>query len=845
MTCKEARVMQYVVKVFPILMMCLTFTFSATSQTPGSVDLTFNPTDIGYGYSAGANQIIRTVSVQNDGKVLVGGEFTSLNGSSINRIARLNTDQSVDSSLAVGSGANNSVWSSAIQPDGKILIGGYFTSYNGEPVNRIARLNVDGSLDSSFQVGTGFNNNVYSIAVQPDGKILVAGVFSSYNGAPLNSIARLNSNGTLDTTFDTGTGPDQYVQSVSVQTDGKLIIGGSFETVDGVAAGHIARLNANGSLDQTFSVGSGTDDVVWATEVQQDGKIIIGGDFTTIDGAARNRLARLNSDGSIDQSFSIGSGANGFIYSTCIQSDGKIIIGGQFTVFSGFQANRVIRLNTDGSTDPTFQSGEGFDNDVYSVALTATGEIVAVGDFQSYDNRLLNRVVRIETSGAFDDGFTVGTGADYPLFALAIQPDGKILIGGNFLHYNGVPRAGFARLNVDGTLDETFDVVDGIDHSAYTIAVQANGKIVTGKEFLRRYEPSGDLDTTFNQNGHFGFMDRVLIQNDQKILVSGYNSGNGNGGILAARKGIVRINVDGSIDNTFDSGTGINQNNYIANMALQSDGKIIIVGSFTEYDGTQRNRIARINSDGALDNSFNPGTGPDDFVETVAIQNDGKIVIAGRFNYFNGYESRSIARLFSDGTLDQSFDSGSGLGTSAHLINDLTIQPDGKIIISGDFYHYNNNYSVHLARINSDGSFDADFDVGSGAYGGLINCLALQDDGKVVIGGGFGSFNGIKRNRVTRLNGLDSPNMIQNPVSDKTDLIVYPNPTGGNFSIVGASNTNMSRIRIYNPMGVLVSENQTVSREMINITLPDVSGLYCIEVLLEDGTISRQKVVKK
>src|SRR5690606_36450331 len=154
---------------------------------------------------------------------------------------------------------NNSVLSTVIQADGKIIVGGDFTSFNGTIINRIARLNTDGTLDTDFNPGTGFNYGVRSTVIQVDGKIIVGGGFTSFNGTIINRIARLNTDGTLDTDFNPGTGFSSGVYSTALQVDGKIIVGGDFTSFNGVSRGRIARLNTDGTLDTDFNPGTGVN----------------------------------------------------------------------------------------------------------------------------------------------------------------------------------------------------------------------------------------------------------------------------------------------------------------------------------------------------------------------------------------------------------------------------------------------------------------------------------------------------------------------------------------------------------------------------------------------------------
>jgi uncharacterized delta-60 repeat protein len=267
----------------------LTMTLAQT----GSIDHSFNPTDIGFGNGDGANNWVRSTVLQPDGKILIGGSFTAYNGTTRNSIARLNADGSLDASFNPGTGANDWVHSIALQPDGKILIGGKFTAYNGTTRNRIARLNTDGSLDASFNPGTGADHWVNSIALQPDGKILIGGEFTAYNGTTSNYIARLNTDGSLDASFNPRTGADHWVNSIALQPDGKILIGGYFDTYNGTTRNRIARLNTDGSLDASFNPGTGANDGVRSIALQPDGKILIGGLFTAYNGTGRNRVARI------------------------------------------------------------------------------------------------------------------------------------------------------------------------------------------------------------------------------------------------------------------------------------------------------------------------------------------------------------------------------------------------------------------------------------------------------------------------------------------------------------------------------------------------------------------------
>jgi uncharacterized delta-60 repeat protein len=550
--------------------------------------------------SPGANAGVRAVAVQSDGKIVIGGAFTTVDGTTRNRIARLNADGTLDTDFNPSTSTVNAV---AIQSDGKIVIGGTFTSVNGTTRNRIARLNADGTLDTDFNPGTGANNTVWTVAVQPDGKIVIGGAFTTVDGTTRNRIARLNADGTLDTSFGNGlAGASSTVRAVAVQSDGKVVIGGDFTSVNGITINRVARLNADGSLDATFDPGTGASSTVNVLAVQSDGKVVIGGFFTTVNGTARNQIARLNADGTLDTSFGNGlAGAGDTVQAVAVQSDGKIVIGGGFTTVNGVSRERIARLNADGTLDTSFGNGlAGAGSGVEAVAVQSDGKIVIGGWFTTVNGVSRNRIARLNADGTLDTSFGDGlAGANNTVYAVAIQSDGKIVIGGNFTSVNGTTINRVARLNADGTLDTGFNPGTGANFPVWTVAIQSDGKIVIGGNF------TSVNGTTINR--------------------------------------VARLNADGTLDTDFDPGTGAN--NTVNAVAIQSDGKVVIGGDFTSVNGITINRVARLNADGSLDTGFNPGDGASSTVRAVAVQSDGKIVIGGAFTSVDGTTRNRIARL--------------------------------------------------------------------------------------------------------------------------------------------------------------------------------------------------------
>ena len=383
---------------------------ATVTEPPGSDDTTYSP-------FAGLNGDVFALAVEtnSDNQLLVGGSFTMADGVTRNNIARLNSDGSLDADFSLPSdnyGAGGTVRALAVQTDDRILVGGAFTNFNGVASGNVARLNADGTLDSSFNPGAGADNPVYAVAetfVNGNPLVLIAGAFATVNGTTFNGIGRLNDDGTPDGTFNAGgAGANATVYAMAVQADGKIVIGGDFTTYNNVANfNHLARLNPDGSVDTTFNVAvSGPSDSVRAIALQLDGRILIGGLFTNVNGTAASHIARLNANGTVDTSFNAGLGANDAVFSIALQADTRIVVGGEFTSFSGVTRNRITRLNPDGTVDPSINFGTGANNFVAAIAIE-------------------------------DD-----TISSYPTNV----PDEKVILGGGFTRYNGATNNYLARI---------------------------------------------------------------------------------------------------------------------------------------------------------------------------------------------------------------------------------------------------------------------------------------------------------------------------------------------------------------------------------------------------------------
>lgn len=354
--------------------------FAAGSAFAQAVDPDFNP---------GANGTVYAMAVQADGKILVGGDFSAVGGgfgaTTRNRIARLLPDGTVDASF--NPGASSNVNAIVVQPDGKILIGGWFTTVGGgtgtaTSRNHLARLNADGSIDSTFNPNA--NSLVNTIVLQPDGKILVGGSFSSIGGASRANIARLNADGTVDAGFNPGASGE--VNVITLQADGRILVGGSFQNLGGgglTLRRNIGRLLATGAIDASFDPGANGE--VQAIVEQGDGKIVFGGSFSGAGGGTgqfvRNYLARVQSDGSIDLSYN--PGATSQVSALLLRDDGRLLVGGFFSGL-GEGTGTTSRdglglLNVDGTVAVGYDPGTSW---VRALAM-GDGRVLVGGQFST------------------------------------------------------------------------------------------------------------------------------------------------------------------------------------------------------------------------------------------------------------------------------------------------------------------------------------------------------------------------------------------------------------------------------------------------------------------------------
>ncbi len=671
------------------------------------------------------------------GRLVIGGIFATINGTPQNHVARILTEGAVrvDETFNADAALQSWVRTLAMQPDGKVLVGCDVVGGVSFTNFCVARLNSDGSLDSAFHPPFSPGSYAPAIAVEPNGRIIIGGSLGWQGNTPKFQVLRLLSTGGIgDTSFAAQL--NGVPSAVLPTPDGKLLIGGDFTSVNGLPQPRVARLNSDGTVDSTFNPGMGTDGPVFCLAQQPDGRILIGGGFSQVNGIASGSVARLNANGSVDTSFHASVPPFAEINALILQPDGKLVVGGEADlVGTDTFPQGVARLNPDGSTDATFDPGTGIGGDereIYTMALQPDGRMILGGQFESYDGYLHGGLIRIFgasgqppfiTRQPTNQTRTIGQTA---VFSVSVTGAPPISLQWWF---RGSPRAGATNASL-----VVSNVQSGDAGSYFVIAANAFGSVtsvvatltVSGSPF-----GPGSLDPSFAAEFVENSVVRALArQPDGRLLILGWLNG------FSSRQGMARLHRDGSSDPSFSA--TFNDADLFS-VVLQPDGRILVAGTFSEVNGVERYGVVRLHPDGSLDTTFQLG-GPDNqwaATRSIVLQPDGKIIIGGLGEFG---DHNVLMRLDPDGSVDESFNAGEVIiwEGDEYVVFNMALQPDGKVLVQGDISQIQGHNVVGFFRLNSDGSLDQTFrpawQTEAVTYGGITSLL-LQPDGRIVVGG--------------------------------------------------------------------------------------------------------------
>jgi uncharacterized delta-60 repeat protein len=480
------------------------------------------------------------------------------------------------------------------------------------------------------------------------------------------------------------------ILDIKILASGKILVAGGFDTFNGASKKNIVRLNANGSLDNSFL--ASVDGSVSQIVVMQDNSICLAGSFSKVNSVSTGPYAKITENGIVDNSFQLMqlSSAQQII----IQDDKLIVSGLEYT--NNNLRLGLIRLNANGSRDASFNQQAIFKQagGVTTAVQAQSGKIIVGGNILLPDGTEKNHFLRLHRDGTIDNSFNIGNGPNSTIGHILIMPDDKILAAGLFTNFGDHSAMRLIRLNADGSVDNSF--------------------------------PAAQSD--------FGSIRSLALQPDGKIIVSGFFTGTYNNTPI---KSILRLDTNGSVDPSFNIGNGPT----IAGKTLvQPDGKVIVFGGFTSWNGTPAGKIIRLLPNGSPDPTFTTGAGFDNDITTASLDADGKIVVGGYFFSYNGVAVPNIVRLNANGTRDASFNP--SFPGQYNSVNAIMIDKDNSILVGRSKYPYEENYPTYLQRLTPSGQVDTFLiDLNEG-----VECITMDIDGRIIISGAFTSVNGLARN---------------------------------------------------------------------------------------------------
>lgn len=553
-----------------------------------------------------------------DGKVLVSGNIRYVGTTQVGNIIRLNQDGTLDETFTfpiVDNLVNNYVYEILTQSDGDIV---YRTP------NKVGVITSSGVEKNSVSP----TEEVWSFCIQPDDKILL----SFWQGS---NIFRYHDDLTPDNTFNSAVSVDGQIFDVKFSNN-QILISGDFTTVNSITKNDVARLNIDGTLDVSFDTGVGTDDFVPGMTIQPDGKILLTeGYISSFNGILTNGLVRLNSNGSVDLGFTPPS-FSGSVSEAAFQ-DGKILIGGYV---SG--GSLVRRLNMDGSLDISFSSIETtIPPD--AIAITTDYSILCSNTSNLGDHYGLSN---FSPSGVLESDFSPQV-ATLAAIRSGDFKNNKFIIGGDFIKVGDHTTYGLAKLNVDGSVDQSFQKNFWSSNEQFQVTIVNDQFFFASDGDLIKYDYSGNPlpDFDYNQFKDMYEVIKFIVLDNGKIIVGGANN-------------MYRLNENGTEDTSFAVGTGSEgSNSTLFDISIVSENRVMYGSAFNGFNGTPVNRLVRINENGSLDATFNIGTGPNGTVGQV-VPFGSDLLVRGSFTTFNGVStSKKMIKLSENGSLDPTFHS--------------------------------------------------------------------------------------------------------------------------------------------------------------------------------------------
>jgi uncharacterized delta-60 repeat protein len=661
---------QYIMFSKNLLASLAALCFFATNLSGQHLDPAYNIKVLGTSYHA--------LAIDAENNLFIFGTFHHFNGQNYGRIVKVapNGNRLPFESLY----ADDAVSKVKILPDGKIMISGNFTLINGAPVNRLLRLHPDGRIDESFKSAL---KEVNDFDIQNDGKIIIVSGRRFY---------RLLSNGNLDGSFNASTDLFTTIQ---------FCLGSNNEIYFSMLQ-KVYKLAATGSQDPAFITGTVQNDVLMM-KTQADGKILIVGNFTNYNNYVSRSIVRINPNGEVDPTFRA-NGANGGIYTVLERPNHHLVVAGNFNVYNATGSN-LVELNSDG----TFFRSIGYltINNVSSMVESQGGKITIAGEFNSVMNSDRFGLARFNNDYSLDQSFTpLVTFNNHNYRSLQVQNDGSVLVGGSqgfFGMFNGVnPVLGrIANLHPDGSINTGFAPFFTPSNNMGVVSshlVLSDNKVIVSGFFgngwqVIRLNQDGSKDGAF-LDGLPGIPPQTIVKHGEELLLGGYyTTYNG-----MPAPGLVAITTEGLFIRTYNA---LPANSSVSRIAFQSDGRIVLLGSFPFASGGMN--LIRLNADGTLDATFNAIRFTGNFSD-LAIDSSNNIYVVGLTLNIGTTKLSQLVKFDADGKLNPAFNPWRGFSEFAHILS-IEILPDNKIAIGGLFNDISGYQSPGFAILDSNGNY--------------------------------------------------------------------------------------------------------------------------------------------
>ena len=750
----------------------------------------------------GPRDRVRDLALLPDGRIVAVGEFERTGSPIVDRIIVLQENGTRDSSFDMVNGIPDStVLAVAVQEDGGILVGGYFTAVGSREHNGIARFAPDGSLDESFDAGAGMEGTdprVYTIVVQEDGKILVGGVFTHFADEEHLNLVRLDSDGSPDPDFDIGSGfvstdadfEYSWVSVILLDPEGRILVSGHFNEVDGIERAKVVRLQPDGSVDESFDPGgsaTGPLASIEAMALQSDGRILIGGDFDNYDDIKINGIARIRSDGLLDDSFDPGTGARffattggqapGWVGGIHVFPDGEVLLIGFFDTIDEFGRPGIGRVHANGIIDGRFGPYSGttyFDEQGYEEFFQITamipledGRVIVGATYRTPNGNLVRRINRLLWRNITDntvemDRLAVTVSEGIPVAEVLVIRRGESDSGFSvdYRTTDGSARAAADYVAGAGTLDfaalETEMIVeipildDALveENESFTLALHnPSGEVIIGDpgstgvtlvDSLRTGNPDPGFDAArfpvVGARPDDPPISDILIQDDGKVLVSGNFSRAGEHEV----PGLARFLSDGILDDSYQPELDD------ADLGTIRFSPMVLTSADRALGGRENLRL--LDREGRVDDSFRSTV---TFVTALAMLDDGSVLVGSdSLDPSNGEEYSEVILLDAAGQVDSAFLS----PFFNDPINVITPLRDGKILVGGWFSQMDGEPTPPVVRLHSDGTEDTTFDNGNFAVDSSVFSIVEDEEGRLLVGGQFPGVEGVQPRNIARIN---------------------------------------------------------------------------------------------